>query len=103
MCGGCSTYVEKSIDSGTQWVVFEPNDLELWERVKRNIVAIPDPRLADGALFGADAGGGLLRQVRRGAHDRGRRDDGQLIVEIGIAPVNPPSSSSSASPVDARR
>ena len=28
-------YVEESILEGTQWVVFEPNDLDLWERVKR--------------------------------------------------------------------
>ena len=27
-------FVEKSIERGTQWVVFEPNDPDLWARIK---------------------------------------------------------------------
>src|SRR6185437_5087320 len=30
-------YVEKSIELGTQWVVFEPNDSDLWARVRRDV------------------------------------------------------------------
>src|SRR5205085_1347471 len=30
-------YVEQSIDYGTQWVVFEPNDEPLWARVRQTI------------------------------------------------------------------
>ncbi|NLE99698.1 MAG: phage tail sheath family protein, partial [Anaerolineales bacterium] len=30
-------FVEKSIERGTQWVVFEPNDRTLWARVRRDI------------------------------------------------------------------
>jgi phage tail sheath protein FI len=32
-------YVEKSIELGTQWVVFEPNDPALWARIRRDIGA----------------------------------------------------------------
>src|SRR5262249_17904368 len=32
-------FVEKSIERGTQWVVFEPNDPDLWARVKRDVGA----------------------------------------------------------------
>ena len=32
-------YVEKSIERGTQWVVFEPNDMDLWARVRRDVSA----------------------------------------------------------------
>src|SRR6187397_426752 len=32
-------YIEESIFEGTQWVVFEPNDIRLWGRVKRTINA----------------------------------------------------------------
>jgi phage tail sheath protein FI len=32
-------YVEKSIENGTQWVVFEPNDRKLWARVRRDVSA----------------------------------------------------------------
>src|SRR5207247_4355598 len=46
-------YVEESILEGTQWVVFEPNDLNLWQRVKRTINAFLVRVWLDGALFGA--------------------------------------------------
>jgi len=28
-------YVEESIEKGTQWAVFEPNDYKLWARVRQ--------------------------------------------------------------------
>ena len=59
-------YVEKSIERGTQWVVFEPNDPDLWARVRRDIGAFLTGVWRDGTLFGAHAGRGVLRQVRRG-------------------------------------
>jgi hypothetical protein len=31
------SYIEKSIELGTQWVVFEPNDEDLWARVRRTV------------------------------------------------------------------
>ena len=30
-------FVEESIDEGTQWVVFEPNDERTWARVRRSV------------------------------------------------------------------
>ena len=72
-------YIEESILLGTQWVVFEPNDMDLWERVKRTIGAFLVRTWRDGALFGAIAGRGLLREVRRreqhGRDDRRRPAD----------------------------
>ena len=83
-------FVEKSIEGGTQWVVFEPNDMDLWDRVRRNINAFLTRVWREGALFGATTDRGLLRQVRRGAEHRPTcATPGQLIIEIGIAPVKP--------------
>ena len=83
-------YVEESILEGTQWVVFEPNDLDLWERVKRTINAFLLRRLARRRALRGDAA------ARRSSSSATRRttrprcvDAGQLIVEIGIAPVKP--------------
>ncbi|MEW6233197.1 MAG: phage tail sheath subtilisin-like domain-containing protein, partial [Chloroflexota bacterium] len=45
-------FVEESIEQGTQWVVFEPNDVDLWERVKRDVSAFLTRIWRDGALFG---------------------------------------------------
>src|SRR5438128_3873232 len=82
-------FVEKSIDNGTQWVVFEPNDMDLWERVKRNISAFLTRVWADGALFGAAAGDAFFVKCDAELNTEDVRDAGQLLVEIGIAPVKP--------------
>ena len=34
-------YIEESIEKGTQWVVFEPNNEKLWARVSATITPIP--------------------------------------------------------------
>ncbi len=45
--------IETAIMQGTQWAVFEPNDLKLWEGVKRTLNAFLRGLWRDGALFGA--------------------------------------------------
>lgn len=45
-------YVEKSIERGTQWAVFEPNDENLWFRIRRDINSFLTSVWRDGALFG---------------------------------------------------
>ncbi|MBI4492832.1 MAG: phage tail sheath family protein [Chloroflexi bacterium] len=82
-------YVEKSIENGTQWVVFEPNDMDLWERVKRNVSAFLTRVWADGALFGATPAEAFFVKCDGELNTQEVRDAGQLIVEIGIAPVKP--------------
>src|SRR5260370_34925734 len=45
-------YVEHSIDNGTQWVVFEPNDEPLWARVRQTISNFLTSTCGRGALQG---------------------------------------------------
>jgi phage tail sheath protein FI len=47
------SYIEKSIEQGTQWVVFEPNDEDLWARVRRTVNNFLERIWREGALFGA--------------------------------------------------
>lgn len=82
-------YIEESIYEGTQWVVFEPNDLDLWERVKRTISAFLTNVWRDGALFGATPGEAFYVKCDADLNPPSRRDNGELVVEIGIAPVKP--------------
>ncbi len=58
-------YVEESILTGTNWVVFEPNDFKLWDSVKRTVEAFLRRVWRGGALFGQTTARGVLRQVRR--------------------------------------
>jgi phage tail sheath protein FI len=82
-------YVEESIEEGTQWVVFEPNDVDLWERVKRDITAFLTRVWRDGALFGAAPAEAFYVKCDEELNPVEVRDAGQLIIEIGLAPVKP--------------
>jgi hypothetical protein len=82
-------YVEESILEGTQWVVFEPNDLNLWQRVKRTLNAFLIRVWRDGALFGATPGEAFYVKCDAENNPPEVVDAGQLVVEIGIAPVKP--------------
>ncbi len=82
-------YVEKSIEGGTQWVVFEPNDRKLWARVRRDITAFLKNVWRAGALFGGTPAEAFYVKVDDELNPPEVRDLGQLIIEIGLAPVKP--------------
>jgi phage tail sheath protein FI len=82
-------YVEKSLLLGTQWAVFEPNDEDLWARVKRDISAFLMRTWRDGALFGSVASEAFYVKVDAENNPPETRDVGQLIIEVGICPVKP--------------
>ena len=82
-------YVEESILEGTQWVVFEPNDMALWERVKRTVTSFLTLTWRQGALFGATPQEAFYVKCDAETNPPDVIDAGQLVVEIGIAPVKP--------------
>lgn len=82
-------YMEASILNGTQWVVFEPNDMDLWQRIKRTINAFLLGLWRDGALFGATADQAFYVKCDEETNPPDVIDRGQVIVEIGVAPVKP--------------
>jgi uncharacterized protein len=82
-------YIEESLDEGTQWVVFEPNNPALWGSVKRNITAFLTRVWRDGALFGTIADEAFFVKVDAENNPQEVRDAGELIVEVGVAPVKP--------------
>ena len=82
-------FIEESIELGTQWVVFEPNDRDLWERIKRDITAFLTRVWRDGALFGATPDEAFYVKCDDELNTVEVRDAGQVIVEIGLAPVKP--------------
>lgn len=81
--------VEESIERGTQWVVFEPNDPDLWARVRRDVTAFLRTVWTSGALFGATPNEAFYVKCDEELNPVEVRDLGQLIIEIGICPVKP--------------
>ncbi len=82
-------FVEKSIQTGTQWIVFEPNDADLWARIRRDISAFLTNVWRSGALFGATPSQAFYVKCDAETNPPAVRDAGQVIIEIGIAPVKP--------------
>jgi len=92
--GDTSTYgvfnmVEQSIEIGTQWVVFEPNDQKLWKRITRDLNAFMMRLWRQGALFGASPEQAFYVKCDNETNPPEVIDAGQLIVEIGMCPVKP--------------
>ena len=82
-------YVEKSIERGTQWVVFEPNDADLWARVRRDVGAFLTGVWRDGMLFGNSPAQAFYVKCDEELNPPDVRDRGQLVIEVGLAPVKP--------------
>ncbi|MGC9154932.1 MAG: phage tail sheath family protein [Ferrimicrobium sp.] len=81
--------VETTILDGTQWAVFEPNDVSLWEGVTRTLTAFLGGLWQDGALFGASPEEAFYVKCDAETNPPASIDEGRLIVEVGIAPVKP--------------
>jgi len=82
-------YLEESIDEGTQWVVFEPNDEKLWARVKQSITEFLTRVWKDGALMGKTVEEAFFVKCDRTTMTQDDIDNGRLICVIGVAPVKP--------------
>jgi len=82
-------YVEESIDEGTQWVVFEPNDEKLWARVRQSISNFLTTVWSSGALMGSKASQAFFVKCDYTTMTQGDIDNGRLICIVGIAPVKP--------------
>ncbi|MGC5328281.1 phage tail sheath family protein [Brevibacillus sp. SYSU BS000544] len=82
-------FLEESIEEGTQWVVFEPNDEKLWARVKLSITEFLTRVWRDGALMGSKPEEAFFVKIDRTTMTQNDIDNGKLIALIGIAPVKP--------------
>jgi uncharacterized protein len=82
-------FVEKSIENGTHWVVFEPNDEPLWARVRRSVGEFLRRLWMDGMLQGRTAEEAYFVRCDRTTMTQADIDNGRLIMLIGIAPVKP--------------
>lgn len=81
--------VEASIERATQWVVFEPNDHRLWKRVQRTISSFLTLLWRNGALMGTAPEQAFYVKCDDETNPPEVIDAGQLVVEIGLAPVKP--------------
>lgn len=82
-------YVEESIKASTNWVVFEPNNVALWQRVQMTISSFLDTMWRNGMLAGGSASEAYFVEIGPSTMSRDDIMNGRLICNIGIAPSRP--------------
>jgi phage tail sheath protein FI len=82
-------YVCESIMQGTQWAVFEPNDERLWTQLRISIGNFLQRTWSEGALFGATPDQAFFVKCDSETNPEEIIEAGQVVCEIGIAPVKP--------------
>ena len=81
--------LRESIEQGTTWTVFEPNDYILWRSITRDITAFLTLVWRDGALLGRTPQEAFFVKCDDETNPREERDAGRVVCHIGIAPVKP--------------
>ena len=82
-------YLERSIDKGTQWSVFEPNGEALWANVRRTVEDFLLNEWQSGALLGDKPDKAFFVKCDRSTMTQNDLDNGRLICLIGVAPLRP--------------
>ncbi|MEU5263767.1 phage tail sheath C-terminal domain-containing protein [Amycolatopsis sp. NPDC021455] len=82
-------FIEETIRRGTQWVVFEPNDSDLWARVRRTVAAFLHGLWMQGALVGATPEQAFYILCDESNNPESSVSEGKLVVDVGLAPVKP--------------
>jgi phage tail sheath protein FI len=83
------SYVEQSLTTGLGWALFQANTTSLWKSLERTISEFLDRIWQAGALFGRTAEQAYYVRIDEELNPRDARRQGQVFIEIGIAPVEP--------------
>jgi phage tail sheath protein FI len=82
-------FLEATIDKNTQWVVFEPNTPDTWERLTLAIRLFLTTQWRDGALFGDSPDQAFFVRCDETTMTADDILNGRLICQIGVAIVRP--------------
>jgi phage tail sheath protein FI len=82
-------FLEHSIDHGTQWVVFEPNNERTWQNVRATIESFLYNVWNQGALMGTKPEEAFFVRCDRTTMTQNDLDNGRLVCLIGVAPAYP--------------
>jgi len=77
------------IDLNMAWAAFEPNETRLWVRIQRELTTYLTKLLRDGALKGATPEQAFFVKCDTETNPPGLREVGQVVTEIGLAPLAP--------------
>jgi phage tail sheath protein FI len=82
-------HVEESLRRGLQWVVFEPNNEQLWQQIRLNASAYLHTLFEKGAFKGGTPRQAYFVKCDKDTTTDEDIDNGIVNVVVGIAPVKP--------------
>ncbi len=82
-------YLERSVDEGTRWVVFEPNGPALWDAVRRTVEGFLLTEWKGGSLAGRKPEEGFFVRCDESTMTFDDLDQGRLICLVGVAALRP--------------
>jgi phage tail sheath protein FI len=82
-------YLERSIELGTQWVVFEPNSSYLWGNVRRTVEDFLFNEWKNGHLMGDKPEQAYFVRCDLSTMTQNDLDNGRLVCQIGVSPIRP--------------
>jgi hypothetical protein len=82
-------YLEESIEDGIRWAIFEPNNLQLWQKLKRSIGDFLKTEWRNGALFGKTAEEAFYVRIDEALNPFSEQQLGRLHIEVGLRPTYP--------------
>ncbi len=84
-----STYIEQSLRSGLQWVVFEPNSPTLWASIRLVSANFLNRLWQQGALAGSKPDQAYFVKCDTTTMTQTDIDNGRINIQIGFAPLQP--------------
>lgn len=82
-------YLERSIERGTQWAVFENNGRTLWSNIQSTIADFLFTEWKEDRLAGATPDEAFFVRCDRSTMTQNDIDNGRMICLIGVAPLRP--------------
>ncbi len=82
-------YIEESLYRGTQWVVFEPNDVSLWAQIRLNLGAFMHNLFRQGAFQGASPREAYFVKCDSETTTQNDINLGIVNIVVGFAPLKP--------------
>jgi len=82
-------FLERSIELGTQWAVFENNGRTLWSNVQSTIQDFLFNEWKEDHLAGSTPDEAFFVRCDRSTMTQNDIDNGRMICEVGVAPLRP--------------
>jgi phage tail sheath protein FI len=82
-------YIESSLYDGTQWVVFEPNDEQLWSQIRLSVGSFMQGLFLQGAFQGTTPQQAYFVKCDAENNPQSGIDQGIVNILVGFAPLYP--------------